>query len=72
MFAFEAYKNQLPPAVKSFTIKVLLLLLVWELLYSSLLLPIRFPDAFFTKLTAAGTADLLTYIFPNIILNVEH
>lgn len=65
MLTAHDFKNLLPQEVKKFTIKVAVLLLLWELLYSSILLPERFPDAFFTKITAAGTANLLGTIFPN-------
>lgn len=65
MLATHDFRNLLPPEVKKFTIKVSILFLIWELLYSCILLPERFPDAFFTKITAAGTAYLLAYIFPD-------
>lgn len=65
MLGAHDLKNLLPPEVKRFTIRVAVLFLLWELLYSCILLPERFPDAFFTEITAAGTAHLLGFVFPN-------
>lgn len=66
MIATHDFKHLLPPEVKKFTIRVAILFLIWELLYSCILLPERFPDAYFTKITAVGTAQLLGVIFPNL------
>jgi exosortase/archaeosortase family protein len=65
MLTARDFKDLLPPEVKRFTIKVAVLFVLWEFFYTCILLPERFPDAFFTKITAAGTANLLAYIFPD-------
>lgn len=52
--------NKLPPAVRLFTKRASILLLVWILIYYPLLQPARIPDRWISNVTASGTAKLLS------------
>jgi exosortase/archaeosortase family protein len=50
--------NTIPPFVRSFLKKAVIIFVIWKLLYHLLLFPSRFPDRQLTRLTAASTSFL--------------
>lgn len=56
---------QIPRAVKLFCIKIILLFVLWEMLYTTVLFPTRIPDNQLTAFTAFGTAKLLSLFYRN-------
>lgn len=65
MFRFQLKEIQIPRSVKLFSFKIIFLLLLWEVVYAFLLLPTRIPDKQLSSITAAGTAKLISFFYPN-------
>ncbi len=56
---------QIPSAVKLFAIKIMILFVLWEIIYTTVLFPSRIPDGQISAITAAGTANLLSLFYRN-------
>ncbi|MCX6206579.1 MAG: archaeosortase/exosortase family protein [Bacteroidetes bacterium] len=65
MYRFQLNEIQIPKSVKVFSFKIILLLILWEVLYSFILFPARIPDKQLSSITAAGTAKLINLFYPN-------
>lgn len=65
MFRFHVNDLQIPRSVKFFSIKIALLFVLWEIIYATVLFPMRIPDSQISALTASGTAKLLHFFYTN-------
>jgi exosortase/archaeosortase family protein len=65
MPSFQFDDFQIPGSVKLFAIKVILLFVLWEIIYTTVLFPTRIPDGQLSAITAAGTAKLLGLFYRN-------
>jgi exosortase/archaeosortase family protein len=63
MFKFNKNDFRIPRTVKLFSIKIIFLFVLWEIIYTVVLYPIRIPDKQITEITAAGTAKLLSFFY---------
>jgi exosortase/archaeosortase family protein len=54
---------QIPPLVKNFLIRALVIFIVWKMLYHLLLFPLKMPDKQLTNLTASTTVYLYQSLF---------
>lgn len=64
--------NKVPPQVRSFLLKALVIFVAWQLLYSFVLAPIRVPDRQLTNITAYSTAKLLSVFYNNVAAIYSH
>jgi exosortase/archaeosortase family protein len=63
MSIFQIDDLQIPSSVKLFAIKIIILFVLWEIIYTTVLYPTRIPDGQISAITAAGTAKLLSLFY---------
>ena len=56
----------MPPLIKSFLLRALLIFIVWQSAYYFILKPIRFPDSFLTNTTAYSTSKLVSLFYDSV------
>lgn len=55
--------KNIPQAIKVFLIKALVLLVLWKILYVTVLIPKQFPDTYLVKSLGSGTAWILNQFY---------
>src|SRR3954451_5123412 len=57
-YSLGQLKTEIPPDIRAFLLRALILFLCWKLVYHLVLFPIRKPDRQLTDITAISTAFL--------------
>lgn len=63
MRRFHVIDLQIPRSVKLFCFKIILLFVLWEITYTTVLFPSRIPDSQLSTFTAFGTAKILSFFY---------
>ncbi|MCZ2224195.1 MAG: archaeosortase/exosortase family protein [Chitinophagales bacterium] len=65
------FLKNIPPNLKKFLLRSIIVFVAWKLLYHLVLYPIRIPDKQLTHITAYTTQKLVQLNYPNDIIRTE-
>jgi exosortase family protein XrtF len=62
----KTYYDKIPPLLRSFLFRAIVIFVVWQLAYNFVLAPTRIPDKYLTNVTAFTTEKLLSLFYKDV------